>query len=273
MLQMLGNPAVARLDSTLMVLLAAAVTEHHCGNVMLAYKHWTGVLGHVRGYLGGLRGVQRIGFAKGMALVEGILMQHVPLFESRARLSEAMSRLSVPRARFPLDSRLWKFFGSDVQGRSERDIAFHLANLHLVSMMLVGEWVGFMVELARLLLGGGEEITPTGVTFMICQSAVRTGEWYGEAPKLRMWETLEFVRLIMYAEAESRKSVVRAMSAPLLGFSPEDLDLEVLKREVEEGWEMRHDWSSGETTDGRQNASTVGETGEPPSAVGNAGKG
>jgi hypothetical protein len=244
MLKMLKSTALDDPGSTLMILVAAACCEIHCGNLALGYKHWVGVLALVKAHLGGLRAVQKINFAKAMALVEGVLMQHVPLFQSKANLFEAMDKLSIPRARVPIDRRVRRFFGSDVKGWSEKDVSFHIANLHLVSIMSEhDEYDKFMKEFIKLMLGGGEDITPTGVTFLICQSAVRIGEWYGEAPKLRIWDTLEFTRLIMLT-MWSREAVIKAMSAPLLGrprSSEHDhpvLDLEVIKREIEEGWEV-----------------------------------
>lgn len=113
MLKMLKSSALDDPGSTLMVLLGAACCESHCGNLTLAYKHWVGVLALVKSHLGGARAVQKINFAKAMALVEGVLMQHVPLFESKAKLFEAMDKLSIPRARVPIDRKVRKFFGSE----------------------------------------------------------------------------------------------------------------------------------------------------------------
>jgi len=239
-MQILSSPATARLDSTLMVLLAAGIAENRSKNITLAYKHYAGALALLRGYQGGLRAVQRMDFAKGMGAIEGVLMQHVPLFESKMILLEAVGRLLMPRARVAVDRRLWKFFGPDLAGLPEREVAFHIANLHLASMMLEdGKCERFMEELVRMILGSGEHITPNAVTFMICACSVRIGEWYGEAPKLRTWETLEFVRLIMFT-TELRETVVRVMSGHLLGHSQEDFDLNGVRQEIEEGWEVMY---------------------------------
>jgi hypothetical protein len=235
MIKMLSSPTKLMQDSTLMVLLKAGIAENQSGNVELADKHYAGALALLLNYRGGLRAIQNMKFVAGMGLVNGILMQNMKLCRTRSELMGIMSRMALPRGR-SVDRRIWKFLGANLRVLPSREAAYHVANLHMMSMMAMDVHRGFWDDLVATILGSGERLMPSAITFMICACAARANEWYGEDPKMRSWETLEFAHLIMYAP-KARAAVVRTMSGWLMGSNTEWFDLDEAKKEILEGWD------------------------------------
>jgi hypothetical protein len=171
-----------------------------------------------------------------MGVANGILMQDVKLFETRRELIGAMDRMALPQGG-SVDRRIWKFLGANLRILPSREVAFHVANLHMMSMMAMDVQRGFWDDLVTTILGSAERTMPSAITFMICACAARADEWYGEDPKMRSWETLEFANLIMYAP-KARAAVVRTMSDWLMGSNTEWFDLDEAKKEILEGWDL-----------------------------------
>lgn len=227
-------------DEVLILLVAAGLGETRCGNIALGQKHWAGALALLRETLGGLKAIQSLSFAKATLVIEGILTPSMPLLTSEIELLTALTRLDIPIARCPLKRRFRRFFGPDIQGWSVREMAFHLANLHMVNALLsCDQYQRSLIELEKLIGAGGAKITASGITFLILQSSVRSGDWYDENSGMRVWETLEFVELVLHAPT-SREQVVRAMSAYLSEKSAEFVNLRTLKLEIIDGWRRQH---------------------------------
>jgi hypothetical protein len=241
MIKMLASPSTLMQDSTLMVLLKAGIVENQSGNVELAHKHYAGALALLNNYRGGLRAIQNMKFVTGMGVANGILMQDVKLFETRRELLGAISRMALRRGG-SVDWRIWSFLDVNLRSLPFREVAFHVANLHMMSMMAMDVHRGFWDDLVTTLLGSGNTLVPSAITFMICACAVRADQWYGEDPQMHSWEALEFAHLTMYAP-KAREAVVKTMSGWLKGSNIEGFDLEEAKREILEGWE-----STGENT-------------------------
>ena len=177
-----------------MALLGAGLAESRSGNLAVAYKHHTAALNLLNLYIGGLGAIQRMQFSTAMGVLLGLLGQDVPFFDSKKCLDQALSRMKVSRFRRldrEVDMSVSAFLGADLLRFPTHEVAFHIANLHMVNIMMTGAVDSrFMEELARMVLDCGEKMTPRAITFLICACAVNVGEWYGQDAKLRIWETI-----------------------------------------------------------------------------------
>ncbi|OCT52660.1 hypothetical protein CLCR_10705 [Cladophialophora carrionii] len=224
------NPKNLPLDTTLLHLVVASLAETRLGNVELADKHFTGLLQLLR-LRNGLRTFQEIGLHLGLGMLHAFLVGQVPLFRTRGEILDALGRMRLPRARRPVPRSIRRYF---------EPFCFtgaHLGNLHLLNMIMAAEPAGFMDRLVYNITGSGERLTPVAMTFMIGQSAVEVREWFGPDPLVRSWETIEFVRLLAHAIV-SREATARAMSGWLTGAGSADVDLEALKAEILDEWDM-----------------------------------
>lgn len=230
--KVLQNPANFMLDTTLLHLVVASLAETRLGNLELANKHFTGLL-QVLKLRNGLRTFQEIGLHLGLGMLHAFVVGQVPLFRTREELLDALGRMTLPRARRPVPPLIRSYFGAfSLNGA-------HIGNLHMLNMIMAEEPEGYIDRLVYNITGSGDKLTPVAMTFMIGQSAVEIGEWYGPNPLVRSWETIEFVRLLAYAIV-SKEATVKALSSWLTGDGCFDVDLEALKAEILDEWDMAH---------------------------------
>jgi hypothetical protein len=224
------NPANLLLDTTLLHLVVASLAETRLGNVELADKHFAGLLQLLR-LRNGLRTFQEIRLHLGLGMVHAFVVGQVPLFRTREEILDALGRMSLPRAARPVPPSIRRYFAPFCFSGA------HIGNLHMLNMIMAAEPDGFMDRLVYNITGSGETLTPVAMTFMIGQSAVEVGEWFGPNPLVRSWETIEFVRLLAHAIV-SREATATAMSSWLTGAGSADVDLEALKAEILDEWDM-----------------------------------
>lgn len=227
------NPANLLLDTTLHLGIAS-LAESRLGNVDLANKHFSGILQLFK-LRNGLRTIQEIGLHLGLGLLHAFAVGQAPLFRTRTELQDALDRMTLPRGK-AVHQRIRRYFESfSVNGA-------HIGNLHMLNMIMATEPEGFMDRLVHNITGSAENLKPVAITFLISQSAVEVGEWYGPNPVVKSWETIEFVRLLAYAFV-SREATVKAMSSWLTGSANDtsDVDLDYLKAEILDGWNLAHD--------------------------------
>jgi hypothetical protein len=231
--RLVADPANLFLDTTLLHLAVASLAESRLGNVDVAQKHFAGLLQLLR-LRRGLRTFQEIGIHLGLGMLHAFTVGRVPLFRSRLELLDALDRMSLPRARRPVDARIRHYFASP------STFGPHIGNLHMLNMILASEPAGFMERLVHNVLGSGDRLTPVAMTFMIGHSAVEVNEWFGEHPVARSWETIEFVRLLGYAMI-SREATVRMLSGWLTGEEVVEVELEEIRVEIMDEWDLMED--------------------------------
>ncbi len=258
----LSNPADFLLDNTLLHLSAATVVETRLGNVELAETHFRGLL-QLLALRKGLRTFQDLGLHIGVGMLYTFVIGQVPLFRTREELLEALGRMRMPRACKPVPKLLRGYFEPFCSDGA------HLGNLHMLNMILAEEPEGYMKRLVYNITGSGEGLKPVAMTFMIGQSAVEVGEWYGQDKVVRSWETIEFVQLVSssplvmgyhtFARIDavvllkmvptngdpqlayatiSRQATLMALSSWLTGEDCGDVDLDDLKTEILDEWDL-----------------------------------
>ena len=228
--KVLANPANFLLDTTLLHLVVASLAETRLGDAKLADKHFSGLLQVLR-LRNGLRTFQEIGLHLGLGMLHAFVVGQVPLFRTRGELLDALGRMRMPRACKPVPRLVRRYFEPFCFN------GVHIGNLHMLNMILAEEPEGYMTRLLYNVTGSGEGLTPVAMTFMIGQSAFEVGEWFGPNPVVRSWETIEFVRLLGYATV-SRQATVRALSSWLTGADCVDVDLDELKVEILDEWDL-----------------------------------
>ena len=218
-------------ESTLCMLVTAGLVEALAGNLVLTKSHYTGALQWLS-CRNGLRSVQAVAFPLGMAAMAWLVIHDFPLFANTRALEVALDRMTLPRGQ-QLPLALRRYFGSGSQDSR------NLAHLHIMSMMTSQGCQSFVDELVRITTGSGENLTPVVLTYMICAAARNIDEWHGGSACLRTWQTIEFMRLLAFAP-RGRALVVNVMSEWLTGHGEEEVDVEEVKTEILEGWEMAH---------------------------------
>lgn len=226
------DPAEILSDTTLLHLACGALCEVRLGNVDIADKHYTALMKLLR-MRKGLRTLQEIPIHLGLGVVHCFTVGAVPLFRTRLELQAALDRMTMPRGK-PVDPRIQRYF------QANNLASPHIWNLHALNMVMENEPGGFMDRFVHNIIGSEEKLTPLAMTFMIGQSALEVGEWFGPSPALRSWEALEFVRLVSFAVL-SRDAIVRSLSSWVTDVDEKvDLDLDALKAEILDGWILAH---------------------------------
>ena len=218
-------------ESTLGMLVTAGLVESLAGNLVLAKSHYTGALQWLS-CRNGLRSIQRLAFPLGMAAVAWLVIHDFPLFANAGALDVALNRMTLPRGR-QLPPALRPYFDSD------HPDSRNLAHLHMMNVMTSQGCQGFVDELVRITTGSGDNLTPVVLTYMICAAARNVDEWHGDSACLKPWQTIELMRLLAFAP-RARALVIKIMSEWLTSHSEEEIDLEEVKTEILEGWEMAH---------------------------------
>ena len=218
-------------ESTLRMLVTAGLVEARVGHLAFARSHYTGALQWLS-CRNGLRSIKTLAFPLGMAAVAWLVIHDFPLFANTSALVVALNRMTSARGR-QLPKPLRRYFDSDSQDSR------NLAHLHMMNMMTSQGCQSFVDELVRITTGSGETLTPVVLTYMICAAAKNVNEWHGANPCLRPWQTIEFMRLLAFAP-RGRLLMVKVMSNWLTGDGEEEIDLEEIKTEILEGWEMAH---------------------------------